>query len=122
MATPCQGFSQGEDFESLIWGCSLEVPTQQNVVGICVFIIPAPMSFMQKDCEFEDSQGYIEQPYLERKINRKRKVKHSEEEHIQDRLSGEEIQQSSQTNSNKADLTTTKCLCSPSLYLLHYFR
>jgi hypothetical protein len=80
MATPCYGFLQGEDSESLIWDCSLEVPTQQSVVGICVFIIPAHMSYMQEDCEFEDSLGYIEQPYLESK----RKVKHSEEENIQD--------------------------------------
>jgi hypothetical protein len=44
------------------------------------------MSFMQEDREFEDSLGYIEQSYLERKSNRKRKVKHSEEAHIQDHV------------------------------------
>jgi hypothetical protein len=60
---------QGEDSESLIWDCSLEVPTQHSVVGICVFIIPTPMSFMQEDHQFEDSLGNIEQPYLERKMN-----------------------------------------------------
>jgi hypothetical protein len=41
------------------------------------------MSFMQEDHQFEDSLGNIEQPYLERKMNWKRKVKHSEEESIQ---------------------------------------
>jgi hypothetical protein len=29
--------------KALIWDCPLEVPTQQSVVGICVFNIPAPM-------------------------------------------------------------------------------
>jgi hypothetical protein len=107
MTTTCHGFSQEEDSESLIWDCSLELPTQQSVVGICVFITPVHMSFVQEDHEFEDSLGYIKQPYLERKTNRERKVKHFEEENIQDRLSGEEIQQSNQTNSNKADLKNT---------------
>jgi hypothetical protein len=104
MATPCHGFLQGEDSESLIWDCSLEGPTQQSVLGICVFIIPAPMSFTQEDSEFEDSLGYIEQPYLERKMSRKRKVKHSEEENIQDPVCLEE-KYNNQTKQTPTKLT-----------------
>jgi hypothetical protein len=44
---------------------------------------PSTYEFIQEDLEFEDSLGYIQQPCLERKTIRKRKVKHSEEEQIQ---------------------------------------